>query len=120
MTRLDDTLVPTAARLIEKFGVTVTFTTHTNSYDEGTGLNTRGTSTVSQKVTPRQPYGLGLVDGENIEIGDAKVYTPSGTYTPIQGDTITWTAGDVWMIMDVMPLETGLLVAAYELQVRKT
>ena len=122
-TALDDILVPTAYRLINKYGQNAVFhetEVDASDYNPATGITTiPAASTHTEKVSPPSPYNQTLIDGDLIKVGDMKIYLAAQSlgFTPVRNMKVV-AAGKTWRIVAANPLYSGEEIAAYELQLR--
>jgi len=118
LTVLDTVLVPKVEVILNKYGIQATyFSTPLRVYNPATGNVLVGDNTgVLVTVSPPQQFSKKF-DGENVRYDDLGVYMlPS--IIPEVGNKLEVNAVTYQIIM-VFPLYTGLLIAAYKLQLRK-
>lgn len=124
MTQFDDKFLPLAKRLVDKFGKVVTYEERPDpsSYDPTTGGvdETIALPTYSVKIAPPDQYKDFFIDGEIIEVGDTKtIIAAQGLeFTPTKGSAF-FIDNTVWRIVNIGPLYSGELIAAYVLQLRQ-
>jgi hypothetical protein len=120
-TALDSRLVPTAQRLLDKYGATATYgDPSTKSYDPVTSAVTEsGATNPTIKITPPTHYSRHLIDGTMIQASDMQTFVAAQdlTFVPKRGYTLTL-GSLVWRIERVGPIYTGDEIALYELQLR--
>ena len=121
-TSLDLRLVPKVSTIVSRFGTTATILQPDGeTYDPKTGAVTIARIIErTVKVTPPSNYGLDLVNGDTIKIGDCRVILAAQglVFTPQQNWGIRL-GSETWTIISVGPIRTGDDVAAYELQLRR-
>lgn len=119
MTVLDDKLVPKALELINKFGLTATYTTEDKTYDTATRKSVLVTTDFTVKVTPPFGYDERLITTEIIRADDSFILIAGSglQFTPKMGDFVT-IKGVKWRVARSQPLYSGEQVAAYQLQLR--
>ena len=122
MTELDDCIRPVALSLLQEFGKPVTFTvTSGGTYDRSTGgVTGSSTEDFTWEISPPQPFNERLVDGDLVQRGDLQTFIadkdiPFTVDTGIKIDI----DGEKWEIVSFMKLYSGVLIAAYELQLRR-
>jgi len=118
--QLDSVLRPVAERLIENFGIPITYRRLTKTFSAATGKNTTTETLFSTISSPPEPVNNQRIDGTAIQVGDMLTLLKSLNlgFTPSIGDRVTIGA-DLWQVVGVTPLYSGALVAAYELQLRQ-
>lgn len=121
-TELDLELGPVVVELINEFGKDITFTIGgDNDYDPKTGITDQdGQTTVVVKGSPPAPvrrfFGADAVARE----GDSKTFIASSglTFTPKPG-LVVEIDSEKWQVVEVTPIYTGELIAAYGLILRR-
>lgn len=119
MTVLDDKLVPKALELINKFGLSATYTTERRTYDPATRKSVLVTVEYTVKVTPPFGYDERLIVTEIIRADDSFILIAGSglAFTPAMGDFILIKTVK-WRVARSQPLYSGEQVAAYQLQLR--
>ena len=121
-TQFDNIFRPLAKKLVNDiFGTTGTLRKYVESYDPTSGRNTRTATDYSLKMSPPAPVAERRITGV-VEAGDARTIIaasplPSGI-VPTTEDAWLWD-GDTYTIVQVNPIVSGDLKAAYELILRK-
>lgn len=121
VTALDLTLPATALAVLTEFGKNVTFSvTSGGTNSPSTGAVTGATTTTYTVKAYPYPYEARYVDGDVVQVGDAKlILAASGlAFTPAPGQSVTIDAA-VWRVIAANAIYSGELVAAWELQVRR-
>ena len=118
--KLDAVMVPLAKNLIADFGGPVVYTRITEVFNASTGKTTKTETTSAPPITPPEPYKTGRIDGTVVQMGDMKtLIADSGLgFIPAIGDNLQYT-GVEWQIVGINPVYSGVLVAMYELQLRR-
>lgn len=121
-TALDKKIVPKVLALINRIGISATFSVGTATMDESTGEGDpdgAGTPT-TVKSTPPLNYDRKLVDGVSIKNGDAQVFIAGSglSFTPSNGMKVNISSIE-WTVKSVGRISAGDDVAAYELQLRQ-
>lgn len=123
-TELDIELGQAALDIIEEFGKEVVFTEppKPGDFDPGTGKGTPSTPAqdFTRKISPPDKFSSKFVDDDLVEAGDmmAVVANQGLPFKPEPGWSIAFDDFD-WKIVDLRPLYSGELIAAYEMQLRK-
>ena len=120
MARLDALFPGLAARLIDQFGATASLETVTKSDDLATGKVTESVSARSVKITPPEPFTVGLIDGTLVEAGDMTTLVAAQALTAAPAanrDRLVF-ASERWQVVAVAPIYSGDAAAAYRLQLR--
>lgn len=116
-----DTLFPgLAARLIDRFGATASLETVTKIDDLISGKVSETTDAAEIKITPPEPFTIGLIDGILVEAGDMTTLVAGqgmATAPSANRDRLIF-AADTWQIVAVDPIYSGDSVTAYRLQLR--
>jgi hypothetical protein len=106
-----------AGDVLTEYGQTITYTrTADGAYTPGTAPTQ--TDTTYDMNTVVDNYALREVDGELIQAGDMRAIGQAGGTAPEVGDTATIN-GDVWRIVNILPINPAGLVLAYEFQLRR-
>ncbi len=113
-----DKSAKTAAWLINKFGLVLTFTRTTQGATHTPGQGSTDTTSIYQAIAAWLGYSVGEVDGENIQQGDAKLYCDPLQTAPEINDTVVY-KGNTWRVIDVMPLSPAGTDVLYTVQVRR-
>lgn len=110
----------TAARLLLKFGRSVTITRTTpGTYDPATGAPGTGTTATHAGTAVLLNYAQRDIDGTHVRVGDQRAYiAPDLAVTPQTGDTLT-IGGEVWSVIASRPLAPAGTVVLHEAQVRR-
>lgn len=120
MATLDALFPGLAARLIDRFGAVASLETVTKVDDLVSGNVTETAVTAKIKITPPEPFTIGLIDGTLVEAGDMTTLVAGqdmATAPTANRDRLVF-AADTWQIVAVDPIYSGDLVAAYRLQLR--
>lgn len=70
MATLDALFPGLAARLIDKFGATAALETVSKTENLVSGKVSESVAAATVKITPPEPYAIGLIDGTLVEAGD--------------------------------------------------
>lgn len=120
-TDLDDRLLPTALRILQKLGRSVTFETPgTKTYDPATGATTfSGVQAFSGQASPPLSFERKYVDGDIVRRGDARLILANQDlqFTPTLAHVVQFD-GTEWQTVRVDPLYSGEQIAAWVLQIR--
>ncbi len=121
MATLDALFPGLAARLIERFGATASLETVAKTDDLATGKVTESVSANSVKITPPEPFSVGLIDGTLIEAGDMTTLVAAQglSAAPVGNRDRLVFANEAWQIVTVDPIYSGDSVAAYRVQLRR-
>lgn len=116
-TKFDNIFRPLAKKLVnDTFGTSATLRTFSESYNVTTGKNTRTATDTTVKISPPAPVAESRIAGV-VEAGDARTVvaaSPLGAVRPSTEDALIWDS-KTWQIVQVNPIVSGDLVAAYEL-----
>lgn len=117
MSILDGVLPPVARDLIRQFGASVTLNVMTETFDPATQRGTQTPTAIPTKAVP-DSYRASEIQGD-VQANDFKLIFAALLLAnpPKNGDHVTFRGQD-GIILDVDPLFTGDLVAAYVCQVR--
>lgn len=122
-TELDLKLVPKAKELLDRFGMTVTYTeVDSGSYDPSTGQTSGGSNTDHEiKIAPPFPVRADLVDGEVYQFGDQLTYLADDEleFEPTAGEDRVLIGGETLLVIGARPIRSGDDIAVWELQLRK-
>ena len=121
MATLDALFPGLTARLIDRFGATATLETVTKTDDLQTGKVTEMVTAASVKITPPEPFTIGLIDGTLVEAGDMTTLiaaldlgaAPAANRDRLAFDSLTW------QIVAVAPIYSGDAASAYRIQLRR-
>lgn len=118
-TAFDDKMVPLAFRLIEKRGVSATFTRKTNpGYDPATRLGTNTPTTFTRKIVPPEVVGQLDLD-EKVQTGDMKTHVAAKDlpHIPQEKDFLTLSSV-TWTLVKIKEVWSGEQIALYTLYFR--
>lgn len=118
---LDTELRAIALELIADFGKAVTVRAKAGeAYDPTTRIAVATPTDVSAQISPPEPFREALVDGDTVQLGDARCFLAASglAYTPDTTMVVTIDS-DEWTIVAVKTLYSGELPAVYELHMRK-
>ena len=120
MATLDALFPGLAARLIDRFGASASLETVTKTDDLTTGKVAESVATAELKITPPEPFSIGLIDGTLVEAGDMTtlVAAQSLSSIPVANRDRLVFAAETWRIVTVGPIYSGDDVTAYRLQLR--
>lgn len=120
MATLDALFPGLAARLIDRFGATAMLETVSKSDDLVSGNVTESVSSVELKITPPEPFTIGLIDGTLVEAGDMTtlVAAKNLSVAPVANRDRLVFAGERWQIVAIDPIYSGDEATAYRLQLR--
>ena len=121
MATLDALFPGLAARLIDRFGATASLETVSKSDDLATGKVNETATAASVKITPPEPFTVGLIDGTLVEAGDMTTLVAAeglNTAPHTNRDRLVF-SGETWQIVGVEPIYSGDVAAAYRLQLRR-
>lgn len=119
---LRDAMRGVAASVLDTLGTAATITRSTESYNPETGAESGAASTdYSVNCSPPSPFKENEIDGTHIQRGDVKVLVAAkGLAIAPTSKTDTFTFDSVqYKIVDVDPIYSGSLPAAFELHCRK-
>jgi len=121
MATLDALFPGLAARLIDKFGADASLETVTKTDDLATGKVTESVSAAVVKITPPEPFTVGLIDGTLVEAGDLTTLVAAQglSATPAANRDRLIFASETWQIVAVDPIFSGDAATAYRLQLRQ-
>jgi len=121
-TALDDKLVPKTLDIINKVGRNMDFTLPlASSYDPVTGTGSESIVTkYTVKASPPIDFEQRYIDGDSVRRGDVRIILAAKglPFTPVPDMKITFD-GINFSTIAVLPIYSGELVAAYDLQARK-
>ncbi len=121
-TTLDDKLVPKTLAIINKFGRDMDFTLPlASSYDPATGTGTESiVTTYIVKASPPIDFEQRYIDGDSVRRGDVRIILAAKglPFIPVPDMKIKFDNIDFSTIA-VLPIYSGELIAAYDLQARK-
>ena len=120
MATLDALFPGLAARLIDRFGATASLETVTKTDDLASGKVTETVAAAAIKITPPEPFTVGLIDGTLVEAGDLTTLVAAqglGAAPAANRDRLVF-AAEAWQIVAVDPIYSGDAVTAYRLQLR--
>lgn len=121
-TALDDKLVPKTLAIINKVGRNMDFTLPlASSYDPATGTGTESINTTyTVKASPPIDFEQRYIDGDSVRRGDVRIILAASglPFTPVPDMKIKFDNIDFSTIA-VLPIYSGELIAAYDLQARK-
>ena len=120
MATLDALFPGLAARLIERFGATASLETVTKTDDLVTGKVTETVAAAVIKITPPEPFTIGLIDGTLVEAGDMTTLVAAQELSKAPAanrDRLVF-ASETWQIVAVDPIYSGDAATAYRLQLR--
>ena len=120
MATLDALFPGLAARLIDQFGATASLETVTKTDDLATGKVAETVSAASVKITPPEPFTIGLIDGSLVKAGDMTTLVAAQSLSTVptaNRDRLVF-AAEIWQIVAVAPIYSGDAAAAYRLQLR--
>jgi len=109
----------TAARLLDKFGQSLTFSLPERT--EGGAPGVPGTIIPGRSITGvgvKLDYDNREIDGTVIQTGDARVLIEATNEPPENGMTLS-IAGNQWRVENRQPLEPADIVVMYTLQIRR-
>jgi len=109
----------TAARLLDKFGQSLTFSLPDRT--EGGAPGVPGTTIPGRSITGRGvmlDYDNSEIDGTTIQTGDARVLIEATDEPPANGMTAAIN-GKTWRVEDWRELAPAAIVVMYTLQVRR-
>lgn len=120
MATLDALFPGLAARLIDRFGATAMLEIVTKSDDLASGKVTESVVSADLKITPPEPFTIGLIDGTLVEVGDMTTLVAAQdlTATPVANRDRLVFAGESWQIVAIGPVYSGDKATAYRLQLR--
>lgn len=113
-----DVIVPKIAALLAKVGRSIDYlSTPLSSYDVASGKVLTGDHTATPVVSTPPLQFSKRYDGDTIKRDDLAVFIQP-TLTPAVGNRLRIDS-QTYNIVNVMPLYTGTLIAAFKLQLRK-
>lgn len=116
---LDATLRPVAARLINKYGKSITYSRITQgSYDPITGGDPQLQEDTIIKAVIDKYSAMDMANGL-IERGDVKLTIADMFLPPTSSDTFV-IDGIPHTVVSITPVYTGELIGIYEIQARRT
>lgn len=124
-TALDTQIVPKVLEVIDTYGINLTYTTVTASYDADTGEVSEVEATVVRKTSPPQGISSRMVDGDTHRIGDlvALVAGSGLSFDPValvaSNNLRVAVGGENYIVYQVQPIRSGDEVAAYKLFMRR-
>lgn len=120
MATLDALFPGLAARLIDQFGATASLETVTKIEDLASGKVTETVVAAVVKITPPEPFTMGLIDGTLVEAGDMTTLVAAQglSASPAASRDRLVFANEVWQIVAVDPIYSGDAATAYRLQLR--
>jgi hypothetical protein len=129
--QLDTVFRPLAERLIEQFGMSMTYIQVAESFDATTGKVTATETQHSVVGTPPVPLSKRLASGESyravlgevfdtVEAGDliTTIKAQNLGFTPALGDRLVYN-DSTWQVVRVDPTYSGELPAAFTVQIRQ-
>ena len=122
----DNVFRPVGSTLVDLYGVPSTYTAKTDSgIDTTTGLPSTTENSQTLTMTPPSAYKIEEVDGSIIQSHDMNTYIAGEAWDlafpsvqPQIGDEVTIN-GQEYTVVNPNPVYSGLLVAAYKLQLRR-
>lgn len=121
MANLDTVFPGLAARLIDQFGATASLEMVSKTDDLVTGKVTESISAKNVRITPPEPFSVGLIDGTLVEAGDMSTLVAAEglAASPVANRDRLVFADEAWQIVSIDPIYSGELAAAYRLQLRR-
>lgn len=123
MSALDDKMVPTAFRLLEKYGKPAVLTLNVDTYDPSTGVTTSAAGdppSLAIKVSPPAPLNEGFRPSSTLLESDTNVFVSAQAcddVVPVVGMTLTL-ASVAYKLCAVDPVYSGEEIAVYSLWLR--
>ena len=126
-TPLDVSLVPKIKALIDKHGISATYTGEVavaaydpSTYDPETNIDYATTDTSTTVIsTPPLAFESSDIDGTVVQVADTYVFIYDYTqFTPATDDKFV-IVGQTWRVVNMEAFCTGELIAAWKLQLRK-
>lgn len=121
MTEFDETMGTEAAALVTEFGRPITYITNPSAdYNPATGKNVRiGIDQLTIQSSPPFAYENRWIDGDRIRANDCYVILAREliAFVPKKGAVIAIDASK-FEVISVSPLYSGMLIAAFILQLR--
>ena len=121
-TALDNKLVPKTLAIINKVGRNMDFTLPlASSYDPVTGTGAESINTTyTVKASPPIDFAQRYIDGDSVRRGDVRIILAAKglPFIPIPDMKIDFD-GHSFSTIAVLPIYSGELVAAWDLQARK-
>ncbi len=120
MATLDVLFPGLTVRLIDRFGAMASLEVVTKTDDLVSGNVTETVVSTEIKITPPEPFTVGLIDGSLVEAGDMTSLVAARDLTArpaINRDRLVF-ALESWQIVAVDPIYSGDTATAYRLQLR--
>jgi hypothetical protein len=123
LSALDDKMVPTAFRLLEKYGKAAVLTLNVDTYDPTTGITTSVAGdppSLAIKVTPPAPLKEGFRPSSTLLESDTNVFVSAQAcddVVPVVGMPLIL-AGVTYKLCAVDPIYSGTEIAVYSLWLR--
>lgn len=122
MTAFDTKMRAVAVKLINKFGLDITWTSESYVYDPLTQEGIRTPTAVTVKASPPMKFSEKMVDGDVVQKDDFIIFLAATTvedlsFTPIIGGLVEFNSKK-FEVLNVNPVWSGEQVAAYEVHCR--
>jgi hypothetical protein len=116
MTSLDARLIPRIAKILNKYGKTVTFTwKDIKQYNPAEGrVANAGDEELTAKITPPEPWTMAPLPGSTVQAGDMSTYTQA----KVEAGTKMLFDDEVWEVVAIGKVWTGELEGMRLLQLR--
>lgn len=125
-TPLDISLVPKIKALIDKHGISATYTAESEataydptSFDPDAASHATTTTDAIVISTPPLAYESTDIDGTVVQVADTYVFIYDYTTITPATDDLFVIAGETWRVVNTEAFYTGELIAAWKLQLRK-
>lgn len=121
MVTLDALFPGLTARLIGQFGASASLETVSKTDDLATGKVSESVTAAAIKITPPEPFTIGLTDGTLVEAGDMTTLVAAQglSAAPAANHDRLVFAAVTWRIVAVDPIYSGDTPTAYRLQLRR-
>lgn len=121
MATLDALFPGLAARMIDQFGATASLETVSKTDDLATGKVSECVTVAAIKITPPEPFTIGLIDGTLVEAGDMTTLAVAQglSAAPAANRDRLVFASETWRIVAVDPIYSGDTATAYRLHLRR-
>lgn len=118
---LDSVFRPLAPALINKFGTAATLRRRTSAFTASTGVATQTDADTAVVITPPAPFKESRIEKGLAIVGDMQcmVAAQGLAIAPSAETDHVVHAGIEWHVVDVQPVYSGNLVAAYKLHLRR-
>lgn len=121
MAKLDAFFPELAERLIARFGAAASLQTVTKTANLESGQVTETVVAAPVRITPPEPFSIGVIDGSLVEAGDLTTLVAGRGLIepPVANRDRLELSGEIWQIVSASPIRSGDAVAAYRLQLRR-